>query len=360
MKKKKKRMYKASAVFVIVLGSILVSPVFFRKFIDTKKPTISDEKKLKDIGYSLNDIDILKDNKNALKYAISSKYDKNLIDYLEFDNFDINNLSKYYKYFKNNKDASYEDVIKLVNYSIFEEYSELLMNIVNDKYFIRSNLSRYLDYKGDNSRSIVEAVNCNIDNVFYTKLKASDVSSNELVLVNKYYYLNKDFIGFDLVDIDANYGYGKLSKVAYSAFLEMRSDAAKLGFNLYAKSNYRSFDYQSTLYNGYKVSNGLMWADKYSARPGHSEHQTGLVVDITAGYSNIDTFIYTSEYKWLVDNANKYGFILRFPEGKSHLTGYEFEPWHFRYVGKNAAKVIKNENLLFEEYHEFYVKNKGV
>lgn len=112
-------------------------------------------------------------------------------------------------------------------------------------------------------------------------------------------------------------------------------------------SGFRSYTVQKNLYNSYVRRDGAENADRYSARPGHSEHQTGLAFDIN--YAD-DRFKGTPEASWLAENAYKYGFILRYPEGKEPITGYMFEPWHYRYVGvENAAKIYAS-GLTLEEY----------
>ena len=110
------------------------------------------------------------------------------------------------------------------------------------------------------------------------------------------------------------------------------------------------------MYNDYVKKNGFNWAEKWSARPGFSEHQTGLALDIVSKNSDFNNFEDTNEYKWLVNNSYKYGFILRYPSDNYHLTGYNFESWHFRYVGIEAATKMHDEGLTFEEYYEYYVK----
>lgn len=118
----------------------------------------------------------------------------------------------------------------------------------------------------------------------------------------------------------------------------MAADAKKAGFELVAFSGYRSYEYQTQLYTNYANRDGKEAADRYSARPGHSEHQTGLAFDI--GEKGQEDLWLTEEFgetpagKWLVENAHNYGFILRFPEGKEDVTGFMYESWHFRYLGK--------------------------
>ena len=136
----------------------------------------------------------------------------------------------------------------------------------------------------------------------------------------------------------------------------MFNDAVKDGLTLYINSPYRSYSVQSSLYNNYGARDGFSLADTYSARPGFSEHQTGLAFDVTSKSTNFDTFAYSNEYEWLQKNAYKYGFILRYPKGKEYITGYQYESWHYRYVGVEIAKKIKELDLTFEEYYAYFLK----
>ena len=141
---------------------------------------------------------------------------------------------------------------------------------------------------------------------------------------------------------------------ARAAFEKMAAGAQKDGFTLVAFSGYRSYEYQTTLYNNYMKRDGKEAADRYSARPGYSEHQTGLTYDI--GEKGREDLWLTSEFgespagQWLVKNAHKYGFILRYPEGKEDITGYMYESWHFRYVGEELATAIYEADVTLEEY----------
>lgn len=129
----------------------------------------------------------------------------------------------------------------------------------------------------------------------------------------------------------------------------MCKDALKENIKLYGGSGYRSYSTQSGLYNHYVKEDGKANADTYSARPGHSEHQTGLAIDIVTSKGG---FVYENyqEYKWLIKNSYKYGFILRYPKGKENITGYMYEPWHYRYLGTDIATEIHNLNITYEEY----------
>lgn len=230
----------------------------------------------------------------------------------------------------------------------------------NEKYYIEKNLKRYLNYYQNHEdlsiTKIISDINSNLDKTKYEDTKESDLNKDTLVLVNKYYYLKEGYTPEDLITLASKYNSGinsKMRKEAANAFMEM-SDAATLD-NIIIKnaSAFRSYEYQVNLYDKYVEKDGKKAADTYSARPGFSEHQTGLCTDI----NQIDSgFEQTDAFKWLEKNAHKYGFIIRFPKDKEDITGYQYESWHWRYVGKKAAEIIKNENITFEEYYAYYVE----
>ncbi len=141
-----------------------------------------------------------------------------------------------------------------------------------------------------------------------------------------------------------------LEKEVMESFRLMQSDAASLGLNIYIASGYRSYIYQDKLYNNYVSISGKELADTYSARPGHSEHQTGFCFDLN---SVDDSFANTNEGKWINENADLYGFIIRYPKAKESITGYQYESWHLRYVGKELANKLHQDGvwLTLEEYY---------
>lgn len=143
-----------------------------------------------------------------------------------------------------------------------------------------------------------------------------------------------------------NYGSG-LTAEMNSALNKMFAAAASAGYNLYVRSGYRSYSRQNTLYNNYCKRDGKAAADTYSARPGHSEHQTGLAADINSLETSWGK---TPEGKWLAANCYKYGFIIRYPAGKEDKTGYQYEPWHVRYLGVETATAVYKSGLCLEEY----------
>lgn len=135
----------------------------------------------------------------------------------------------------------------------------------------------------------------------------------------------------------------------------MIKDAQKQGFQLIIISGFRSYFKQMRLFNMYVHRDGLEKAKTYSAEPGYSEHQTGLAFDVASpglDESIKEQFQFTKESKWLQDNAHFYGFIIRYPKGKEHITEFMYEPWHLRYIGREDAVGIANKNLTFEEYFD--------
>lgn len=148
--------------------------------------------------------------------------------------------------------------------------------------------------------------------------------------------------------LPSSHAPGGLTSETQAAFNKMKAAAAKDGISLWNASGYRSYWYQSTLYWNYVSRDGQAAADRYSARPGHSEHQTGLALDINNPSSSFNG---TKEAKWIAAHCAEYGFILRYPKGKESVTGYMYESWHVRYVGKELAKKITDSGLTMEEYY---------
>lgn len=172
-----------------------------------------------------------------------------------------------------------------------------------------------------------------------------------LVLVNKNNKLPKDYIPKDLEQINTKYSNSKqyMRSKAKQAFESMAKDIEKYNLKIIAVSTYRSYEYQDKLFNNYVKEKGIKYANRCSAEAGFSEHQTGLAVDIANITLDYDNFDKTDEFNWVKENAHKYGFIMRYQKNKEDITGYKYEPWHYRYVG-DIAEYIYNTDLTFEEY----------
>jgi len=179
------------------------------------------------------------------------------------------------------------------------------------------------------------------------------------IITNKTHPLPKGYAPADLTQptISVNTqksGSENTIRLVLQPSLKQLFDAAKAdGLALFMASGYRSETLQATYYNNYVATSGEADANRFSAKPGTSEHQTGLALDIAAS-SRVcyldQCFANTPEGKWLASNAYKYGFVLRYPEGKEAETGYMFEPWHYRYVGLDLAKTIHDSGQTLEQY----------
>lgn len=207
---------------------------------------------------------------------------------------------------------------------------------------------------------IVTRVNLNLDYSFYTHTRKTPLLNKETILVNKYYYLDEDYVPDNLESIPSDYSRSgmKLVDKAKEKFVEMAKQAKEDGYPVIAMSSYRSYKYQVDLYNKYVKSDGVGGADTYSARAGFSEHQTGLCVDVYDGKIDYTNFEKSKSFTWMNDNAYKYGFILRFPKDKENITGYNYESWHYRYVGEKIAKYIHENDITFEEYYVRFIEPK--
>ena len=236
---------------------------------------------------------------------------------------------------------------------------------INQKidYFNYDYIDRYIDYMNKNKdlkiEDIITRVNIGIDNDYYTNTKKSPYLNKSYILVNKYYFAGKSYVPDNLEKINEKYARSGMKLVSYAkdAFEKMCKDAKEEDLNIIAMSSYRSYNYQLNLYNRYLKEDGQEAADSYSARPGYSEHQTGLAVDIYNGKEDYTNFEKTKEFEWMQKNAHKYGFILRYPKDKTDLTGYVYESWHYRYVGVKIATYIKENNLCYEEYYVKKIEN---
>ncbi len=234
------------------------------------------------------------------------------------------------------------------------EYNQKLANIINEPYYIPDNLERYLNYstKTDNIQDIISVVNVKADNDWYTNTGETNLDDGIKMLVNKFHYLNENYAPDDIVSISNWYAYEGHStkKEVYNRYVDMWNAANKEGLVLIVNSSYRTLEDQQEEYDKF--------GDDYASRPGFSEHQTGLALDIVTYDIQGNDFENTEEFKWLQENAHNYGFILRYPKDKEHITGYSYESWHYRYVGKDLATKVKESGLTYDEYYAYYCEYK--
>ena len=302
------------------LNKAFESDDFNEKFMDNyskidyvdQEHLISNINKLLKIGYSNNDINIILSHGDDNSVLDFTKRDK--VRYLEeFFSIDYAKLGYYDRYVKYSDDTG-ED----------EDDTVLFVNLDMDKE----------DYQ---------------DSTLVTKFSFD-------MLVNKHRHLDEKFVPKDLVKIDRKYASEsglECSKIALDAYKKMSREAEKEGYHVVINSAYRSYKDQVELSELYLKTYGQSYVDKFVAKPGYSEHQTGLAFDI--GSENNNVFANSKEYQWMLDNAYKYGFILRFTKSFENLTGFRSEPWHYRYVGVKIAKYIHENDMSFEEYWAMFL-----
>ena len=181
-----------------------------------------------------------------------------------------------------------------------------------------------------------------------------------LVVANKKHKLPDGYVPPDLVTPEIAMTQAcTIRAVAAEAMKQMAEAAAADGVTLMISSAYRGEDYQRQLYNNYSASYGSETADTISSRPGYSDHQTGLAADFVEGDGSLNginfnaSFENTASGNWLRDHAHEYGFIMRYPKDKQDITGYAYEPWHFRYIGVDYATAI-SETDVYETFEEFF------
>lgn len=357
--KKRKKLRKKRLFILIIL--ILVLALFINNHFNKINTLYSKEslKVIKENNLKINNYsrtldEILKTNSYNIKYI--SEYQK--IEYIDNDNFfeyinkyldigydaeEINNIFKLSK-------LNQEKLLKL-DKKEFNKY-------INIKNFDIDKLDRYNEFLKNNQynlKNVVTYVNLNLDKKFYTDTSETKDSDSLLVLVNKYNHLPDNYKPSDLVYVDGAYGNKvPFRSILKDSFIELQNAAKEeININLMPTTAFRNQSFQTTLYNNYVASDGKEKADTYSARPGYSEHQTGLAIDLkNTALSNVR--LTDDNYNWLENNAYKYGFIIRFPKDKEFITGYQFENWHIRYVGKKVAKTIYENKLTLEEYIDLY------
>lgn len=351
-------------ICIIVITILLFSP----KKAETEK---------RNNNYLESTITIMKQY-NVYEKIMKNEYSKTIEVMLEEKQFQEKYLNNYYdiNYYE---DTNFTSNINLlldknynseeVNYIVSHYYTNI--NILLDMDYVKildfkditnfkiTNLERYLNYQKENNydiKTVVTYVNIGLDQegysnyITYTKEEAE----NDLtILVNKYHKLPDDYEPSDLVSLSYNKNY-KLRSAAAEAFEKLTSAALIDNVIIYPFSPYRSFETQTVLYNRYKARDGEKLADTYSARPGFSEHQLGLAVDIRS--SILLDNLTEEDYQWMLDNSYKYGFIVRYPKGKQHITQFIEEPWHIRYLGIELATKVHDTGLTYDEYYDLYME----
>ena len=294
--------------------------------------------------------------------------------------YTITNSIKAYNHYQYTKTDEYKiqtmgysleetkDLLKIMTKDIKEfllttPKEDIYYTITKQKYFLAKNYLEYIEYQKShqdtNLNEIIALVNTHASDGWYNNTYKTDLSKNEQILVNKFYQLDENFKRDDLISIPLMYSYSgnMASQEVVNSYIEMQKKVKEeLGITLMVNSSFRTYQDQEEIYKQFS-SKGKEYADSYAARPGFSEHQTGLAIDITSTANpTSNAFKESNEYTWLKEHCHEYGFIHRYPEGKENITGYNTESWHFRYVGKKIATQIYNEGITFDEYYAYYIE----
>lgn len=340
---------------------------------------IYKQNNLKSLSYDKQAVNSIM-NKKAYKEVIDVGYSDTINNCVKTKSFNKENLKSYKKinYVKQkdfctniNKLLDKKYTVKetnnitknstndSLNEFVKKDYIENISSYLKYDYAKTKNIDRYIKYYNetrDSYDNIVIFVNIGLDNDFYTDTTTTDDYS-DTVLVNKYCSVSEKYKPKKLRKIDKSFWVDNeeqyAADVAASAFEEMAKKAAEENIYILANSTYRSYEKQEEVFNTYKDLYGEKYALKYAAKPGFSEHQTGLVIDVAS--KTEDIFANSKEYPWMKENSYKYGFIQRYEKGKEDITGYKSEAWHYRYVGKKIAKYIHEHDITYEEYYYRFI-----
>lgn len=344
---------KVKNLLILIIAIIAIISVCYFLFINKdSSPTKNKNNTYSEKSLKRMDKLKIKDNVDTKKYSktldvaiFSDEYNHNYITYYE-------NI----KYVDNENIITYINTLAKKGIAV-NEIDEIFQNFLQFSNFEIDNATRYIafKYKNDNveNKDIVTRVNLNLDKPFYTDTKRIEKQDDMYALVNKYNYVDINYVPSNLKSLFNNSSI-KMVDVAADAYKEFVEAARKDGITLVGTTSYRSGSFQKQLYDSYVAKDGVDKADTYSARPGYSEHQLGYSVDLNdPNYK--EKRISPSDYEWIKNNCFKYGFIIRFPENKENITGYQHENWHLRYVGKDVAKKINDLNITFDEYFDLYI-----
>lgn len=378
MKNKGLRIFLITLIIIVCISLAVVGTIFIMRILKSNDETVEIASK-----YSEKAIKVMKESNNY-DLINNKEYSKTVEVLLEEQELNNKYLDEYYKIeYKNitnfaqniNKLLAKEYNAEEINYIISQQVNNIdilldmkhfeILNYKDITNFDITKIDRYIAYQEKNTnydtKTVVTYVNIGLDLKGYSSYTSytNEEAQNDLtILVNKYHKLPDDYEPNDLVYLSyTNGGYRyQLRKEAALHFEELTEVAKIDNVIFYPFSAYRSFTTQTTLYNNYKKRDGEEKADTYSARPGFSEHQTGLAIDVRS--STLNDNLTNKDYEWMLNNSYKYGFIVRYPKGKQHITQFIEEPWHIRYLGVELATKVHDSNLTYDEYYDLYMAKK--
>lgn len=361
---------------MIIMGVIIVILIGIFVFYTSTKS------ELKSLGYSNKAISSIM-QKFKWSYVMDAGENQTLNAAFESSEYDPDNLDSYRKIAYQDQ----KDIIKNINTLLDKGYKTSEVSLIlsrgnNDdvtefakrdkvkyldeffsvEYSKLANYDRYVAYQeleNNDAETTVLLVNMDFDKEEYVDPLIID-KFDEYTLVNKHRQLSADYVPDDLQAFDEDeVKTGEEVEAEASvvkAFRQMAQAASEEGLSLMVNSGYRSYQDQEEIMQIYLDAYGQNYVDNYIAKPGFSEHQTGMSIDVAS--ATVNTFVESDEYSWMMDNAYRYGFILRYPKSKEDITGYKCEAWHYRYVDVEIATYIKEHNITYDEYYIQFLDNE--
>ena len=312
--------------------------------------------KLEDLSYAKEDIELIETLNEEHQLLFLEEKNERALVYLHASDFEEEHLDDYLRY---DGLAEEEKIVKLVNEGRLNDMNrDKVEKMFSDIGYIEKNEELYFVYlnRYDSIRDLIEAVNTLRYKELYTDIEAVDMDKGDLILVNKYHCLDEDYVPDDLIAFYSSMGKGRLREKVYDAYCELYEAAREEGYRLTVVSSYRSYSYQDGLYKRYLSRDSQENVDTYSARPGHSEHQTGMAIDVSLPGCSLDDFGSTKAAAWLKEHCAEYGFIIRYPKDRIDITGYIEEPRHIRYLGREVAEDVLSKGMTYDEYYACFVE----
>lgn len=361
---KKRKLKKKNLIILLILFSLIIYGGFkiIKQNNEYSKEAIDSASNYE----SINRLEDYKYSKTLEEILTNSLYIDNyldeylLIEYIEKDNF-LLDINTYLSIGYNSEEINNIFLLSSINQEklLNMNYIDFIKYIDISNYNVLNTLryESYLEVNEYDLQTVVTYVNINLDLEFYEIVEEIDDKSSVDALVNKFNSLTSEYIPANLVSLDG-YSSITINEEAGKYFTLMINAAMEDGFTFEPTSAYRDSVWQNNLYTYYVSKDGETIANTYSAKPGHSEHQTGLAIDIKnpTYYNSTGVRLNDEDYAWVLANSYKYGYIVRYPNDSEFITGYMEEPWHLRYLGVELATAVVNSGLTYDEYYDLYIK----